>query len=232
MAVGLQRALSGTRWDVETSSGPAASDVLAHAERVRPQFVLMDIRLGRDIGSGMDLIAPLADLGAQVLMLTAERRRTVLAECLEAGAIGWIAKGASLTELDWTLGRALSGGSVIGETSRASLLDELRREREMRRQTQNLFEELSQRELLVLASLVDGLSADEIAQEHFVAVTTVRSQIRSVLQKLNVRSQLAAVAIAGAHRELLPQRHLDDVDRRRHFRPTESSSVAVAVGAA
>ena len=56
----------------------------------------------------------------------------------------------------------------------------------------------------MLGALIDGLSAEEIAEAHFVALTTVRSQIRAVLQKLGVRSQLAAVALASAHRELLP----------------------------
>jgi DNA-binding NarL/FixJ family response regulator len=67
------------------------------------------------------------------------------------------------------------------------------------------FERLTQREAIVLGALVDGLTADEIAGAHFVALTTVRSQIRAVLHKLGVRSQLAAVALASAHPELLPQ---------------------------
>jgi DNA-binding NarL/FixJ family response regulator len=41
------------------------------------------------------------------------------------------------------------------------------------------------------------MSAEEIAEAQFVALTTVRSQIRAVLQKLGVRSQLAAVAYAN-----------------------------------
>ena len=45
---------------------------------------------------------------------------------------------------------------------------------------------------------MDGLSADEIADAHFVALSTVRSQIQAILRKLEVRSQLAAVA--AAHR--------------------------------
>ena len=59
------------------------------------------------------------------------------------------------------------------------------------------FEQLTMREREVLAALVDGLTAEEIAETHFVALTTVRSQIRAVLQKLGVRSQLAAVAYAN-----------------------------------
>ena len=53
------------------------------------------------------------------------------------------------------------------------------------------------RECEVLAALIDGLSAEEIAETQYVALTTVRSQIRAVLQKLGVRSQLAAVAQAN-----------------------------------
>ena len=63
--------------------------------------------------------------------------------------------------------------------------------------------------------MMEGLNAEEIAQAHFVAVTTVRSQIRSVLQKLGVRSQLAAVALADGHREFLPVEVDTGRDRRR-----------------
>lgn len=55
---------------------------------------------------------------------------------------------------------------------------------------------LSPREQTVLHCMMRGLSAVEIAEAQYVAVTTVRSQIRSILTKLDVRSQLAAVALA------------------------------------
>ncbi len=62
------------------------------------------------------------------------------------------------------------------------------------------------------AALVDGLSAEEIAETHFVAVTTVRSQVRGILQKLGVRSQLAAVATANRAGWTAP---IDDADIAR-----------------
>ena len=55
---------------------------------------------------------------------------------------------------------------------------------------------LSQRERAVLIHMMDGLSAEQIAALEYVTVSTVRTQIRSILQKLGVKSQLAAVAIA------------------------------------
>ena len=188
MAMALQLALSGRCWEVETISGPTRDHVIEHAQRFQPQCVLLDIHLG-GVGSGIELIQPLMATGAQVVMLTAEMRRMVLAECIEAGAAGWIGKGA--------------------------VLDELRLERAGMQRAEATFGRLTHREALVLGALVDGLSADEIAEAHFVALTTVRSQIRAVLQKLNVRSQLAAVAVASAHRELLPHQVHAGRDRRR-----------------
>ena len=58
-------------------------------------------------------------------------------------------------------------------------------------------EQLSQREQNVLGALAEGLSGEEIATSQFVAKSTVRSQIRSILQKLDVQSSLAAVAMAN-----------------------------------
>lgn len=215
VALGLQLALSERSWNVETTSGPTCLDVVDHARRFEPECVILDIHLGDSIGNGIELIRPLMSTGAQVVMLTAERRRMALAECVEAGAVGWVSKNAGLDEVDSTLDHVLSGGTILGRADRVALLDHLRRERALMLRSHATFERLTQREALVLGALVDGLSAEEIADAHFVALTTVRSQIRAVLQKLGVRSQLAAVALAGMHRELLPREARAGRDRRR-----------------
>ncbi len=215
MAAGLQLALSQRQWHVETNDAATADDVVAHAQRFGANCVLLNTHLRNGVGSGLALIEPLRATGAHVVMLTAERRRTVLAECLEAGAVGWIGVTTPLDEVDATLARVTSGGSIIGRTERSQLLEHLRLERAQSRRAEAIFEQLTHREALVLAALTDGLNADEIARAHFVALTTVRSQIRSVLQKLGVKSQLAAVAIADTHRELLPYESSRSRDRRR-----------------
>jgi DNA-binding NarL/FixJ family response regulator len=197
VAVGLQLALSARDWTVEITDGPTAADVIEQARRFQPDCVLLDINLGEQVGSGIDLIAPLRATGSEVVMLTAETRRTVLAACLEQGAAGWIGKDTFLDQVVTTITDVLDGTPLIGRTTREDLADELRIERAGRRQALSPFERLTRRERRVLAALVDGMSAEEIAEAQFVALTTVRSQIRAVLQKLGVRSQLAAVAYAN-----------------------------------
>ncbi len=82
-----------------TTDGPTAAAIIEHANQFQPHCVLLDIGLGDIVGSGIDLIAPLRATGAEVVMLTAETRRTVLAACLEAGAAGWLGKDAFLDEV-------------------------------------------------------------------------------------------------------------------------------------
>jgi DNA-binding CsgD family transcriptional regulator len=55
---------------------------------------------------------------------------------------------------------------------------------------------LTPREQCVLAELMEGRTVDAIAKANWIALSTVRSQIKSILQKLGVNSQLAAVALA------------------------------------
>lgn len=63
-------------------------------------------------------------------------------------------------------------------------------------------DELSAREETVLRHLQEGRTAAEIATVEYVGLATVRSQIRSILMKLGVTNQLAAVAMANTRRPL------------------------------
>lgn len=215
IASGLRLALSGAGREVHAITGPAPSDVVAYAQGFEPQCVLMDICVGPALGSTMDLIGPLSSTGAQVVMLTSERRRPKLAECVHAGASGWIDRGAPLGEIHSILGRVLEGELLLPLADRVALLAELRCHRADSRHLIGIIEALTPREALVLAALIDGLNAEGIAEAHFVALNTVRTQIRSMLQKLGVHSQLAAVAAAGAHRHLLPCQPRGGTERRR-----------------
>ena len=132
-----------------------------------------------------------------MVMLSGETDGLVVAACLEAGAAGWIAKSAGSTEIVASIEDVLAGGTLIGRTSREAILEELRAHRAHLQRMLSPFEQLTPCEQRVLSALIEGLSAEEIAETNIVALTTIRSQIRAVLRKLEVRSQLAAVAQAN-----------------------------------
>jgi DNA-binding NarL/FixJ family response regulator len=118
-----------------------------------------------------------------------------LAACLEAGADGVFDKSRPLDDLVAVLHDAALGRTVLRPEARDELLGELRRQRSEHEERLAPFRQLTSREEEVLKAICDGLSAEAIAAQQFVSVATVRSHIKSVLNKLGVNSQLAAVAL-------------------------------------
>lgn len=197
VVTGLELALRARDWQVATTSGPDAGAVVALAREFRPDCVLLDLHLGDDLGDGLALIGPLRATGAPVVMLTAETDPLLLASCVEAGAEGWIGKDAFLDRIVASVEDVLAGRPLLGVAARAALLDDLRVRREGLTRALTPFEQLTPRERMVLGCLAEGMSVDEIATADCVSIATVRSQVRAILQKLGVRSQLAAVAMVN-----------------------------------
>ncbi len=195
LAEALGMALRARGLDVETISGPSVDAVVAAARRRAPLVALLDLDLG-PLGSGRDLVQPLAEAGATVVMLTGITDRARLAECLEAGAAGVLAKTVPFEELAEAVAVAAGGGAPTARPQRDALMADLFAERAEQRARHALLDALTPRERDVLAGLMDGQSAEAIAEASFVSLATVRSQIQAVLRKLGVHTQLAAVALA------------------------------------
>ncbi len=196
LAQSLVFALRAEGVPTETLRPSTVDQILKVAGELRPGVVLLDLELGGEIGDSIPLIAPLEELGAQVMMVTGVTDRVRLAECLEAGATGLINKSTPFDELVESVREVAELGSLVPPEQRHELLGELRRQRAADRERLAPFERLTSREQQVLTGLMEGLSAEKIAEEAFVSLATVRSQIRAVLLKLDVNSQLAAVALA------------------------------------
>jgi DNA-binding NarL/FixJ family response regulator len=169
-------------------------------ERIRaqqPAVALVDYHLG-SLGTSEELIAALTDDGVRVIVLTADGARVTAARCIHAGALAVLGKGTSTDTLVEAIAGAAADLPLLDDSTRYELAAELRSEE--RRRTNRLapFERLTPREREVLAMMCDGLNAAEMAEASYVSLATVRSQIRAVLLKLGVGTQLAAVA--AAHR--------------------------------
>lgn len=171
--------------------------IRARAEEARPTVVLLDLDLGRDDVGATDLIPGLVACGARVVMLSGSSDRMALAACLEAGADAILSKATPFSEVVAAIAAAASGRAVMRPHERDEALTELRDHRRSLRDRHAPFEALTAREADVLGGLMGGLNAETIAERAYVSVATVRTQIRGVLTKLGVSSQLAAVALAA-----------------------------------
>jgi DNA-binding NarL/FixJ family response regulator len=170
-------------------------DITATVAALGPDVVLLDLDLG-ECGPSIPLIPALRALGVKVIVVTGEHAPAPLADCIEAGAAGVVAKSASFEELLNGVKNLLEDRPAMPAAAREQLLARGWEQRETECRRRERFARLTARECEVLDLLMDGMSAEEIASETYVSITTVRSHIRSLLQKLEVNSQLAAVALA------------------------------------
>ncbi len=183
---------------VETERADLTSrDALLEAVRADPpDLVLLDLELGGDIGDGATLVRPFVHSGARVLVVSASRRRRQIAVAIEQGAIGHVSKALPFQVLLNTVLAAARGEPVMHPQQREALLRQLAAIREDEATARLPFQRLTPREQQVLRELGNGKVVGTIAEEWFVSEATVRTQVRGVLTKLGVGSQLEAVALA------------------------------------
>lgn len=156
--------------------------------------VLLDYYLG-DL-TAEAFIEPLMARGAAVVMLTAADDLLTAAQCVEAGAVGYLSKGVSPDELVRSIEVVVTGGELLSDDDRFELTAVLRQEKSRKEAQLAPFVRLTDRERQTLLAICDGKPAAQMAEEWDVSVATVRSHIRAVLVKLEAGSQLEAAALA------------------------------------
>lgn len=177
----------------EDVSTPAAlaSTVL----RLRPRLVLLDLDLG-PAGDGATLIEPLTRAGVDVVVLTASADRSRWGEAAGCGARKVLSKAAPLRECLATVRRLQQGLAVTTVEERESLIRHFMADRAQAHELRRRLSALTAREAQVLGQLMLGRTVREIAQAWLVSEATVRTQVKAVLAKLQVSSQVAAVGVA------------------------------------
>jgi DNA-binding NarL/FixJ family response regulator len=196
LAHSLSLALTAEGFTVTVAGLASEAGILEAFQQSGAEIVLLDLDLGGTVGDGLGLVRPLRDRGGRVLVVSGSCDRPRLASCLEQGAVGILPKSTPYERLVDAVIDIAAGRPVISECDRHAMLTELRAWRSRQRQELAPFETLTGRESQVLAALMDGQGCEAIASAWFVSEATVRTQIRGVLTKLGVGSQLAAAAQA------------------------------------
>ncbi|MCO1596567.1 response regulator transcription factor [Micromonospora sp. RHAY321] len=163
------------------------AEALALVETLRPDVVLMDLRMpGMD---GVTAIGRLARSGsaARVLVLTTYDTDADVLPAIEAGATGYLLKDAPREDLVRAVRAAARGESVLAPSVAGRLMGRLRAPAE---------EPLSHRELEVLTLVARGASNREAAARLFISEATVKTHLLHVYAKLGVNDRAAAVATA------------------------------------
>lgn len=196
IAQGLAFALRAQGLRAMMTADPTPGSVLALVAEHRPVVALVDLQFGGTAMEGLELIAPVAASGTRVVVLTGVTDRAVLGACLEAGATGIASKAEPFERLLERIRAAVEGRHVMSLAEIEDLRGALHEQRADLARRMAPFRSLSPRERDVLDGLMRGRTADAIAETTYVSVATVRTHIQSILRKLEVNSQLAAVARA------------------------------------
>lgn len=182
---GIRRALEseGIKVVGEASDGAAA---IRLALEHKPDVVLMDVSMpGMD---GVEAARRLmeADARQRVVMLTMHIDREVIDKAIRAGAVGYLTKDSSISEVILAIQLAANGDRPMSPRLAAAMLDEARRDDAL----------ISAREEEVLQLVADGFGTNEIAERLYISGKTVKNHLASIYEKLNARDRTQAVLMA------------------------------------
>ncbi|MFI5664784.1 response regulator [Streptomyces sp. NPDC051684] len=183
-------------------------EAIAKVRELRPDVVLMDIRMPElnGIEATREIVA--ADAGTKVLVLTTFDLDEYVYQALRAGASGFLLKDASARELADGVRVVASGEALLAPTVTRRLITEFAKLAEnspvpVGRQP-GAYGELTERETEVLVLIAQGLSNVEIAERLVVAESTVKTHVSRVLVKLGLRDRTQAAVFAYEARLVTP----------------------------
>jgi DNA-binding NarL/FixJ family response regulator len=167
------------------------------AARLRPDVVLMDIRMPR-----LDGLAATRKILAQpatptrVLILTTFDEDAYVFEALRAGASGFLLKTVPADQLVAGVREVAAGEALLAPAITRRLIERFADALEAEPTPPPGYDELTAREREVFLLLARGMSNAEIAAELVVEPSTIKSHVAAVLSKLGVRDRVGAVVLA------------------------------------
>ena len=188
-----------TQPDIEVVATAAnGQEAIEQAENHDIDVAVLDIRM--PVLDGISAARKIMPLGPKTIMLTTFDDDALVQEAIEAGVHGFLLKDAEPEVLADAVRTVARGESVLssGVTGRVlewvrGGVDKQNALSDFERQAMSL---LTGRELEVLAEIAGGATNAEIAQHLFIAESTVKTHVKSLLAKLGARDRVALVLVA------------------------------------
>jgi DNA-binding NarL/FixJ family response regulator len=178
-----------------------AEEALGAVEELRPDVVLMDIRLPGESGITATQEITQKYPETKVVILTSYADDELIFRAVRAGAKGYVLKQVGNEELLEAIRAAARDEGVLDSQTTNKILARLR---ELEEEAEHsLFKELSDRELDVLAEVARGKTNIEIGETLNLSETTVRNYVSNILDKLDLKNRVELATFAVKH-------HLDD----------------------
>lgn len=174
----------------EADSGESAIELCAE---LKPDVVLMDMVMQSMDGAAATRLIRKQSPATQVIALTSFKDDILVKSALQAGAISYLLKGVSASELAQAIQAAHAGRPTISAEATEALIQAA---------SQDVVpgHDLTEREREVILLMVEGLSNTQIAGRLVVSPSTIKSHVSSILAKLGVTSRTEAVALAIRHK--------------------------------
>ncbi|GGR13140.1 response regulator [Streptomyces roseolus] len=173
-------------------------EAVAQVAALRPDVVLMDIRMPElnGIEATREIVA--ADADAKVLVLTTFDLDEYVYQALRAGASGFLLKDASARQLADGVRIVAAGEALLAPTVTKRLITEFARTADTAPRAPAVAQvgELTERETEVLVLIAQGLSNQEIAGHLVVAESTIKTHVSRILVKLGLRDRTQAAVFA------------------------------------
>ncbi|WP_309081813.1 response regulator transcription factor [Zhihengliuella sp.] len=202
--MGFSLILDGEEDLAVVGEAPDGAAAVEEAMRLRPDVVLMDVRMPvlDGIEATRRITSALPD--TRVIILTTFGLDEYAYSGLEAGASAFLLKDVTPPQLVAAV-RAAANSDAVAPQETKRLLAEFGRTRA----EDPLLQDLTRREREVLEAMAEGLSNAEIARKFFVSEATVKTHVRRILTKLHLRDRVQAVVYAYETGLVVPTQGLD-----------------------
>jgi len=174
-----------------------AAEALRAVQELKPQVVLMDVRLPGE--GGIEAARRITERypESKVVMLTSFADDELVVRAIRAGAVGYVLKQVGNEELLRAISAAAQGDALLDPATTSRLLSRVREAE--RKADENAFRDLSDRELEVLAEVTHGKSNAEIGEVLNLSEKTVRNYVSSILDKLTLNNRIELATYAVEH---------------------------------